>query len=106
MFYRTEILNNQPIKKDGFLTYPWWNGAFERRVFIPYDKIFPLQKITFEGLEFSAPNNPEYILRGRYGDYLSVPKDANAFRSHGIFKKNFHFDEITTMQKLVAELEN
>lgn len=104
IFYRDEILGNKAAAQDGFLTYPWWNGAFERRVFIPYDKIFPLQKIKFEGLEFFAPRDPDFILRGRYGDYLSIPKGAGGFRAHSVSTQNFHFDEIATMRQLIQEL--
>lgn len=35
--------------------------------------IWPLDKITFEGREFSAPCNPDSYLKDLYGDYMKIP---------------------------------
>ncbi|MFM7636972.1 MAG: phosphorylcholine transferase LicD [Crocinitomicaceae bacterium] len=35
--------------------------------------VFPLQKINFEGKEFSCPNNCDKFLRSIYGDYMKIP---------------------------------
>jgi len=39
-----------------------------------YDKVFPLQKIEFEGLEFYAPNDPHHYLENIYSfNYMELP---------------------------------
>jgi lipopolysaccharide cholinephosphotransferase len=35
--------------------------------------IFPLKKITFEGIEFNCPNNWDKFLTSIYGDYMRIP---------------------------------
>jgi lipopolysaccharide cholinephosphotransferase len=35
--------------------------------------IFPVKPILFEGIEFSAPCNPDDHLRRLYGDYMQIP---------------------------------
>lgn len=42
--------------------------------FFDYDNIFPLKKINFEGFEFSCPNNPDFILKQTFGDYMKLPE--------------------------------
>lgn len=44
--------------------------------FFDYDKIFPLKKILYEGLEFSCPNNPDFVLKQIFGDYMKLPQDC------------------------------
>jgi hypothetical protein len=39
-----------------------------------YESIFPLKKIKFEGVSLPCPNDPDYILTARYGDYMTLPK--------------------------------
>lgn len=47
----------------GFLDY-------ERRL----EEVFPLSKVTFEGYEFSAPNDSDAYLKRLYGnDYMKIP---------------------------------
>ena len=42
---------------------------------IPSKFIFPLKKIEFEGLLFSAPDNPDKYLRRLFGDYMVIPPE-------------------------------
>ncbi len=42
--------------------------------FIPLDEYLPLSKVVFDGEEFSAPHNPEYVLTDRYGKWRETPK--------------------------------
>lgn len=41
------------------------------------DDIFPLSKIEFEGYLFNAPNNPDYVLKKMYGNYMELPKEKD-----------------------------
>ena len=41
-----------------------------------WDWIFPIRKISFEGVEFCAPHDPEAMLSAIYGDYMTFPKGA------------------------------
>ncbi|MBR2210303.1 MAG: LicD family protein [Fibrobacter sp.] len=42
--------------------------------FIPLERYMPFSKVSFNGVEFSAPRDPEYVLTDRYGDWRSIPK--------------------------------
>lgn len=48
------------------------NITFGFSEFYVYSKsvIFPLTKVSFEGIEFCAPNNPDFYLKEKYGDYM------------------------------------
>ena len=35
--------------------------------------MFPVEKVTFEGKEFSAPKEVDTYLRKQYGDYMTLP---------------------------------
>ncbi len=40
------------------------------------NKIFPLKKMTFEGIDFSVPHDPEHYLKNIYSfDYMQVPPE-------------------------------
>ena len=39
--------------------------------------IFPLSRISFEGVEFSCPNDVDRYLQNLYGDWNSIPDDDN-----------------------------
>lgn len=67
------VMENKPAIKPASLI-----RAFETRVwhlsYYPYDWIFPLQKIEFEGEMFYAPNKISTVLYENYGDYMQFPK--------------------------------
>ena len=41
--------------------------------FIPLEYYLPLSTVEFNGVTFSAPHNPEYVLTDRYGDWTKYP---------------------------------
>ena len=41
------------------------------------DDMFPLKELSFEEGRFYVPKNIEYILTGRYGDYMAFPSNLN-----------------------------
>lgn len=49
---------------------------------IPGDRLFPLEKVKYEGTEFYAPRDMEYLLELEYGDYMQLPYDIGEPR-HG-----------------------
>ncbi len=82
VFFNEEFLQHQAPLPNGYLVLPLWRENNGKRFFIPFEKIFPLQQLNFEGLNFYAPNSPDFILRGRYGDYLNLPNHAKGFWAH------------------------
>jgi len=42
--------------------------------FIPLDKYLPFSKVLFNGVEFPAPHDTEYVLTDMYGDWREPPK--------------------------------
>lgn len=48
-----------------------------------WDDIFPLSRITFEGIELNAPKNPHRYCQLLYGkDYMELPKEENIYDHH------------------------
>lgn len=43
--------------------------------FIPVDKYLPTSVVQFNGVDFPAPRDPEYVLTDRYGDWNRFPKE-------------------------------
>jgi lipopolysaccharide cholinephosphotransferase len=49
------------------------HGGLNLPVYHKERDIFPLKKISFEGKEFSCPNDCDTFLRSIYGDYMKIP---------------------------------
>lgn len=45
--------------------------------FTPLDKYLPLSKVRFNGVDFCAPHDPEFVLTDRFGDWRSYPKQIS-----------------------------
>ena len=74
-------------------------GSKERRLvygcaynnpYRPDDVIYPLQRISFEGVDFSSPNDTDGYLRNMFGDYMRLPD---------LDKVPIHAGEITFFDK-------
>ena len=50
--------------------------------YFPYADIFPLRKITFEGMESFAPSSFENYLGTVYGDYMTLPPKSKQISKH------------------------
>lgn len=50
--------------------------------FIPAERYLPFSRVSFNGVEFSAPYDPEYVLTDRYGDWESYPKEITFHLSY------------------------
>ena len=55
---------------------------------VPYDRIFPLKKLVFDGVEYSVPNDWETQLFERYGDIFTLPAVMN---THHVPRTDEHF---------------
>lgn len=73
-----------------------------KRAFV-FDKniIYPLKKITFEGIKLEAPNSPEQYLSNIYGDYMSFPRFKVLGHSNINDVKNV---DISSYQKQLREI--
>ena len=47
--------------------------TFTKNTALTYDTIFPLKKLSFEGIELNAPNKARAYLQFFYGDYMTYP---------------------------------
>ena len=56
-----------------------WYGMMQRR-----DEILPVRPILFEGVELSAPNNPDAYLKNLYNDYMQLPPEDKR-QIHSVF---------------------
>ena len=68
----------------------------------PYDAIFPLGTIQFEGFTFPAPHDPHKILTTLYGDYMSFPHEGVVH--HGGDKRAAERG-VTDLDALLVKLE-
>lgn len=66
--------------KNGFIFYGVETGV-KNRCCYSYSDIFPLQKISFYGIETYKPQNSNYYLFCQYGDFMSLPKNYSS--NHG-----------------------
>ena len=105
-FFNQEILENRPPLEKGYLVMPLWGDVEELRFCIPYNKIFPLAKIKFEGVEFSCPNSIDFVLRGIYGDYWKLPNHLKSFANHSLLPKNLSHEQVLELRILARELKN
>ena len=46
------------------------------------DKIFPLQRVLFDGIEVNVPNDIDSYLRNIYGDYMKLPTEDKIRKPH------------------------
>ena len=51
-------------------------------MYFPVDSIFPLTKVAFEGVELSAPQDGDAVLRLIFGDWLELPNDMFTHMRH------------------------
>jgi len=64
-------INNKPaIFMAIDFPHKWVNKVYD------FEDIFPLSETNFEEYKFSAPNNPDKILKSIYGNYMDLPKDS------------------------------
>ena len=66
----TKFEEQKPLFMGVDFPHRWANKVYA------WNDIFPLSKIKFEDIEFSAPNKTEKVLKSIYNDYLSIPKDS------------------------------
>ena len=50
--------------------------------FIPLDKYLPTSTVVFNGIEFAAPHDPEYVLTDRYGNWRKIPEKITFHLQH------------------------
>lgn len=50
--------------------------------FIPLEKYLPTSEVFFNGVEFAAPRDPEYVLTDRYGDWKRIPQTISFHLQH------------------------
>lgn len=72
----------------------WVNNTRDKK------KIFPLQRVQFEGISTNIPNNIESYLQNMYGNYLEIPTD-DKIKPH-IISVNFLNDNETGISKIVS----
>ena len=58
------------------------------------EDVFPVKKMSFEGVEVAVPNNPDGVLKAMYGDYMKLPK---------LEDRKPHFDKIIFYDDKSAE---
>lgn len=72
----------------------------------PYSDVFPLQKIIFEGFEFSCPNKVENYLTIWFGDYMTLPPKSQQVAKHSdnlFFCSSNQFAKESTADYLVKQ---
>ena len=56
---------------------------------VPKEVMLPTSRIFFEGKELPAPNDVDFYLRGRYGNYHLLPKKAHVYLENWDAREKF-----------------
>ncbi len=65
--------------------------------FTPYESVFPLSEIEFEGIKFKAPCDCDKLLVQQFGDYMQFPREM---RIHDDIRNRLSEQAITKMTEL------
>lgn len=68
--------------------------------FTPYESVFPLTDIDFEGIKFKAPHDCDKLLVQQFGDYMQFPRE---FRIHDDIRNRLSEQSIAKMKALVQK---
>lgn len=72
----------------------------EKIIPIPYDWIFPLKRLSYEGDDYYVPNKYEELLVRRYGDYMTFPK---LFASHSDIASRYNVEAYNAMKQMLQK---
>ncbi len=68
--------------------------------FTPYESVFPLSEIEFEGIHFKAPHDCDKLLVQQFGDYMQYPRE---FRIHDDIRSRLSEQAIVKMKDLIKK---
>lgn len=77
-FHYDYLLNCNKMSSESIASF----SEGSTNIYFQYIDIFPLRKITFEGVSFFAPNNYENYLNTVYGDYMTLPPKSERIARH------------------------
>ena len=66
--------------------------------FTPYESVFPLSEIGFEGIKFKAPHDYDKLLVQQFGDYMQFPREM---RIHDDIRNRLSEQSIAKMKDLI-----
>ena len=66
--------------------------------FTPYESVFPISEIEFEGVKFKAPCDYDKLLVQQFGDYMQYPRQL---RIHDDIRSRFSEQAIVKMKDLI-----
>ena len=69
--------------------------------FTPYESVFPLSEIDFEGIKFKAPHDCDKLLIQQFGDYLQFPREL---RIHDDIRNKLSEQAIVKMKALIKNV--
>ncbi len=87
--YEKELLEGIKPPEKAYLFLGYECFAY-KRVLCPYDEIFPLKKIEFEGKSFNCPNKAYMHLHNYWGDFYNFPKKI---AGHSFFQSPIKTEE-------------
>ena len=68
--------------------------------FTPYESVFPLSEIDFEGIKFKVPHDCDKLLVQQFGDYMQFPREM---RIHDDIRNRLSEQAIATMKGLIKQ---
>ena len=105
---------NRSYSEEGYLTHDhreaksviWGYDNLEtlwgRPFAFPYDDMFPLGTLSFEGVELPAPHDPAAVLNAIFGDYLDLPNDIGTRIGH-VSEEAIHQEEALAAMRALVE---
>ena len=79
--FHQKLLNKSLNQNKNFIGYGFDTTISSEPFSI--NNFFPLKTVEFEGKFFPAPNNTDYYLNLKYGDYMKLPPEKDRVCQHG-----------------------
>ena len=79
---KEKILKNKSQTKETiFWGIDFPHARWKNRIY-DYENIFPIKEQLFEDFNFPCPNDPDFVLKNIYGNYMEIPQNTYPKHTH------------------------
>lgn len=89
-FYRKELIRAESVLTNGKTGHFVCaiGGSYMEKEMIPYNVVFPVSRLNFEGMTINVPANVDAYLTQIYGDYMTPPPVEKQISHHSHYYCN------------------